>query len=280
MAMNKHFENGGSFDNNENNVLSNKKETSKENNSFSEKLSNAAKSGGKHDVDDAIEDAPIGTAIDVNYSVTDNDGSKINHKIRVTKTGKSEWKEQGTNGDGIRNNTEVSYLIKDSRKSWKVVEDNKPTSSKQTKDTSIAPAKSVGYSKKTDKVLNDFNKSKQQFDSLDKFAESDMLKQAKKLYSRLEEIDSDAESSAGSDDDIKAYKKEFSAVKKELNSVRKIYKELCDKLPGANWSKLPSGSSERSKAVDEYDASKKLRNKVEKVLYPQSSGISYLSNGV
>ena len=155
--------------------------------------------------------------------------------------------------------------------------DDKSTSSKRIKD---ATTKSAKYSKKTDKVLNDFNKSKQQFDSLDKFAESDMFKQVKKLYSRLEEIDSDAESSSGSDDDIKAYKKEFSAVKKELNSVRKTYKELCNKLPGANWSKLPSGSSERSKAVDEYAASKKLRDRVEKVLYPQSSGISYLSNGI
>lgn len=154
---------------------------------------------------------------------------------------------------------------------------NTQSSSNASKNANIKSAK---YSKKTGKVLEDFGKSKQQFDSLEQFVGSDMFKQTKKLYARLEEIDHEAEHSLGSDDDIKEYKKEFNAIKKEFSSVRKLYEELCVKLPGGNWSKLPSGSPERSKAIDDYSTSKKLRDKAEKVLFPQYSEISYLGNGI
>ena len=154
---------------------------------------------------------------------------------------------------------------------------NTQLSSNASKD---ANAKSAKYSKKTGKVLEDFGKSKQQFDSLEQFVGSDMFKQTKKLYTRLDEIDHEAEQSLGSDDEIKEYKKEFNAIKKEFNSVRKLYEELCMRLPGGNWSKLPSGSPERRKAIDEYDTTKKLRDRAEKVLFPQYSEISYFGNGI
>ena len=157
------------------------------------------------------------------------------------------------------------------------LDDTKNTPSNESKNANIKSAK---YSKKTGKVLEDFGKSKQQFDSLEQFVGSDMFKQTKKLYTRLEEIDHEAEQSLGSDDDIKEYKKEFNAIKKEFNSVRKLYEELCMKLPGGNWSKLPSGSPERRKAIDEYDTTKKLRDRAEKVLFPQYSEISYFGNGI
>ena len=129
------------------------------------------------------------------------------------------------------------------------------------------------FSTKTQKVLTDYSKSKIP-DSVDDFVDSEYFKNIKKIYKRMEEIDVAAEDSLDSES-IKEYKKEFTALKKEFNAAEKLYNSLCRKLPGGNWSELPSGSKERVQAVDDYEKSEKLRKKIEKVFYPSSINISF-----
>lgn len=138
------------------------------------------------------------------------------------------------------------------------------------------------FSKKTTTLLEGFDSEFDSDDSLtlEEFSSSSVMRYASSIVNRLEQLDEQGADVTSSDEDIKSIKAEFDAVYKRFKQLRTKASELEKKLPGSNWSTLPSGSSERSKAVDEYDKSKKLRDKVDKKLYPDGVEVSFFMNGL
>lgn len=130
----------------------------------------------------------------------------------------------------------------------------------------------AAVSSKTSKVIDAFDRAinSDTSKSVQEFIESPTFKEAKNIFKCMEYVDKQGSSEDGWDSEWKELKKRF-------EQAQDLYDELTKTMPGANWSKLPSGSKERSEAVDLWDSpqNEKLRKKAEKVLYPDSHSITW-----
>lgn len=130
----------------------------------------------------------------------------------------------------------------------------------------------AAVSSKNAKVIDAFDRAinSDSSKSVQEFIESPTFKEAKNIFKCMEYVDKQGSSEDGWDS-------EWRELKKRFEQAQDLYDELTKTMPGANWSKLPSGSKERSGAVDLWDSpqNEKLRKKAEKVLYPDSHSITW-----